>query len=86
MTVITGRGGTRSAHSSPPLALVQTSDTRAAKPGVPYRPTTNSFSGYEVWRWADTLQASLAIYMRIRPGVGAAQRPARYRDYGWYEH
>ena len=59
------------------IGLVQTSDTGQLNPASHTRPTTNSFSGYEVWRWADTLQASLAIYMRIRPGVGAAQdRPA----------
>ena len=49
------------------IGLVQTSDTGQLNPASHTRPTTNSFSGYEVWRWADTLQASLPIYMRIRP-------------------
>ena len=59
------------------VGLVQTSDTGQLNPASHTRPSTNSYSGYEIWRFADSLQATLPIFMKIEPGVGAtADRPA----------
>lgn len=61
----------------PAVGLVQTADTGQLNPASHTRPSTNSYSGYEIWRWADTLQATLPVFMKIEPGVGSAQdRPA----------
>lgn len=59
------------------VGLVQTSDTGQLNPASHTRPAANNYSGYEIWRFADTLQATLPIFMKIEPGVGTAQdRPS----------
>lgn len=59
------------------VGLVQTSDTGQLNPASHARPSTNSYSGYEVWRFADSLQGTLPIILKVEPGIGsAADRPA----------
>lgn len=59
------------------IGLVQTSDTGQLTPGSHARPGTNSYSGYEVWRFADSLQGTLPVILKVEPGIGsAADRPA----------
>lgn len=59
------------------VGLVQTSDTGQLTPGSHTRPSANNYSGYEIWRFADSLQGTLPIFMKIEPGVGGTQdRPA----------
>lgn len=59
------------------VGLVQTADTGQLTPASHTRPAAGSYSGYEVWRFADTLQATSPIYLRIRPGTSpsAQDRP-----------
>lgn len=59
------------------VGLVQTSDTGQLNPASHARPSTNSYSGYEVWRFADSLQGTLPIILKVEPGIGSvADRPA----------
>lgn len=59
------------------VGLVQTADTGQLDPATHARPSANSYSGYEIWRFADSLQATLPIFMKIEPGVGSVtDRPA----------
>lgn len=53
------------------VGLVQTSDTgqinltTVTKPGA-----ANTSAGYEIWRFADTLQATVPVYIKIEYGTG----------------
>lgn len=52
------------------VGMVQTSDTGQVNPATMTRPGTSAYAGYEVWRFADALQSTAPIYVRIRPGTG----------------
>lgn len=59
------------------VGMVQTSDTGQLNPASHARPAATNYSGYEIWRFADSLQATLPIFLKLEPGVGTAQdRPA----------
>lgn len=54
------------------VGMVQTSDTGQVNPATMTRPGTSTFAGYEIWRFADTLQATAPIYIKIEMGTGSA--------------
>jgi hypothetical protein len=59
------------------LGLVQTADTGQINPATVARPGTSTFAGYEIWRFADSLQATKPVFLKIEYGIGAAaDRPA----------
>jgi hypothetical protein len=63
-----------SAHSAALAAagLVQTSDTGQINWVTVLKPAASAFGGYEIWRFADTLQATAPIFLKIEYGIGAA--------------
>lgn len=59
------------------VGLTQTSDTGQANLATITRPGTNAVSGYEIFRFNDTEQATLGCFLKIEYGTGnAATVPA----------
>jgi len=58
------------------VGMVQTADTGQINWASVTRPGTNTDGGYEIWRFADTMQATAPIFLRINYGTGSvATRP-----------
>lgn len=60
------------------LGLVQAADTGQINLATVARPaTTSTAAGYEIWRFADALQATLPVYIKIEYGTfTSVDRPA----------
>lgn len=59
------------------VGLVQTADTGQVNLATAARPLVNAFAGYQVYRFADTLQATQPMFLKVEYGVGATvDRPA----------
>lgn len=55
------------------LGFVQTADTGQINPATVAAPAaTNTSAGYEIWRFADTLQATVPIFFKVEYGTGSA--------------
>ena len=55
------------------MGLVQTADTGQINWATVTNPgAINTYSGYEIWRFADALQATAPVYIKIQYGEGAA--------------
>lgn len=55
------------------MGVVQTGDTGQINWTTVTRPiATNTSAGYEIWRFADTLQSSVPVYIRIEYGSAAS--------------
>lgn len=55
------------------VGLVQTADTGQINwTTVTYPTVANTYKGYEIWTFNDTLQASAPVFIRIEYGAGAA--------------
>lgn len=53
------------------VGLVKTSDSGQINWATAIKPTTAStFAGYEIWRFADSDQASFPVFIRVEYGVG----------------
>ena len=59
------------------VGLVQTSDTGQINWSTVTRPGSNADGGYEVWRFNDTEQASLPIFIKITYGTASSTSYAR---------
>jgi hypothetical protein len=58
------------------MGLVQTADTGQINWTTVARPAINTSAGYEMWRFADSLQATKPVFIRLDYGVaGAVDRP-----------
>lgn len=58
------------------MGLVQTTDTGQINWATVARPAINTSAGYEVWRFADALQATKPVFIRLDYGISAvADRP-----------
>lgn len=59
------------------MGLVQTADTGQVNWATVLRPAANAFTGYEIYRFADALQATKPVFLKVEYGVGSAvDRPA----------
>lgn len=59
------------------MGLVQTSDTGQINWTTVTRPAINTYGGYEIWRFADTLQATKPVFFKLEYGISSvADRPA----------
>ena len=55
------------------MGLVQTADTGQIDWATVTNPgAINTYSGYEIWRFADSLQATAPVYIKIQYGEGSA--------------
>jgi hypothetical protein len=54
------------------MGLVQTADTGQINWTTVVRPGTNTAGGYEIWRFADTLQSTYPVFLKIEYGIGAS--------------
>lgn len=53
------------------IGLTQTADTGQINPATVTKPTAGSQSkGYEIWRFADTLQSSVPVFFKLEYGSG----------------
>lgn len=61
--------------------LVQTADTGQLDPATVVRPTSGGSvaAGYEIYRFADALQATLPVYIKVEYGTGFAAN-----NFGWW--
>ncbi len=58
------------------MGLVNTADTGQINWTTVTRPAINTSGGYEIWRFADALQATVPVYIRIEYRIGGvADRP-----------
>src|SRR4051812_38221933 len=59
------------------MGLVQTSDTGQINWTTVTRPGINVLAGYEMWRFADSLQATKPVFIRLDYGIApvANDRP-----------
>lgn len=66
------------------VGLVQTSDTGQINLGTVARPAvSNTAAGYEVWRFADALQSTTPVFLKVEYGVGAStDRPSLWITVG----
>lgn len=66
------------------VGLVQTGDTGQIAIGTATRPTlANTVAGYEVWRFADALQATTPVFIKIEYGSGqTVDRPSLWITVG----
>src|SRR3954452_19330861 len=53
------------------MGLVQTADTGQINWATVLRPGLNTSAGYEIWRFADALQATKPVFIRIEYGIAA---------------
>lgn len=53
------------------MGLVQTADTGQINWATVLRPGLNTSAGYEIWRFADALQATKPVFIRIDYGIAA---------------
>lgn len=51
------------------IGLVQTADTGQVSVGALTRPGAGSYSGYQIWRFDDSLQGSAPIYLKFEIGT-----------------
>lgn len=59
------------------MGLVKHTDTGQINWGTVTRPAINVYAGYEIWRFADALQATKPVFIKVEYGIGAvADRPA----------
>lgn len=54
------------------LGFVQTTDTGQINPGTVTLPSSNGIGGYEIWRFADTLQSSVPVFFKIEYAIGSS--------------
>lgn len=52
------------------IGLVKAADTGQIDWTTVLRPTANLYAGYEIWRFNDSLQATLPVFIKIEYGVG----------------
>lgn len=57
------------------MGLVQTADTGQINWTTVTRPTAGNMAGYEIWRFADSLQSTVPVYLRIEYGRDGNQGP-----------
>jgi hypothetical protein len=58
------------------MGLVQTADTGQINWTTVLRPAINTSAGYEMWRFADSLQVTKPVFIRMEYGIAAvADRP-----------
>lgn len=63
--------------------LTQTADTGQINPATVVKPAANAVAGYEVWRFSDTLQATVPVFIKIEYAGGSpATRPNLYVTVG----
>lgn len=59
------------------MGLVQTADTGQINWATVLRPATLTVAGYEIWRFADALQATKPVFIKIEYRIGSvADRPS----------
>jgi hypothetical protein len=61
------------------VGLVQTADTGQINWVTVARPATNTDAGYEIWRFNDTAQSTLPIFMKIHYGTFSTANGPRIR-------
>lgn len=54
------------------MGLVKTADTGQINLATVLRPAANAFAGYEVYRFADALQATAPVFIKVEYGVGGS--------------
>ena len=59
--------------------LVQTTDTGQVDLTTAVKPGTSAYAGYRVYRFADTLQATAAVFVKIEFGTGTTATHAAIR-------
>jgi hypothetical protein len=65
------------------LGLVQTSDTGQINWTTVSHPSAGQIAGYEMWRFADSLQATAPVFIKIEYGTGVpADRPSVWTTVG----
>lgn len=59
------------------IGLVKAGDTGQIDWTTVIRPSVNLYAGYEIWRFADPLQATLPVFVKLEYGItNAVDRPA----------
>jgi hypothetical protein len=62
------------------IGMVQTADTGQINWTTALRPTVaNTYAGYEIWRFNDTLQATKPLFVKIEYGSGSSGTRAQLR-------
>lgn len=54
------------------LGLVQTADTGQINNATVLRPLANASAGFEIWRFADSLQATMPVFIKVEYGCNTA--------------
>lgn len=60
------------------VGLTQTADTGQANWTTITRPAINTYAGYEIWRFNDTLQATAPVFIKIQYGTGSSAGNPRF--------
>lgn len=65
------------------MGLVQTADTGQINWTTVNRPGTSTAAGYEIWRFADSLQGTAPVFIKVEYGIaGVADRPSLWFTVG----
>lgn len=65
------------------VGMIQTADTGQINPATVALPAAGAVAGYEIWRFNDTLQATVPVFFKIEYGGGnPVDRPSLYLTVG----